>query len=549
MTRALLLLLLSATLTATRAQICVGGLKLPFDSLTNTCLASLPQDMFGTNVTLEVKASDEYIMMLIDRVYVSKNTFTFKNLSAAHTYDITLVDKNGAQQHTSLQFTFLPVLQLQGTFGYEYQAATMLLFQDGRADTLAATIKWRGGTTNSPEKHKRNYKVKLDSDKPLLGLRSDNNWILDAGQADVFRLRNRIAMDIWNDITTPPYYITQAPKARSGVSGRVVEVFLNDEYAGIYNFSENMDRKQTRVKKASGQAINGCLYKAKGWNYTLMNKASYDPYDNLSEKWGDFEVKYPDLSDCDSTDWSTLYNALCFVANSSDEDFCNQAADYFDLPPLIDYCVFGSSLNALDNYGKNMFWAVYDKNADKKLTPCAWDLDCTVGQRWAEQYNKNFSSPYFMYDMTFGLVTRLVQLNADHFIEKLNSRYDELRQTVLSTDSLTQRYTDYYRLISESGAARREEDRWSGDSDVRGETIAFSQELDYIADWIQKHLDRLDTMHFPLSIKTSLMPLQTTGRDSSVRLPAVFDLSGRRMPSDRLSKGIYIVNGKKMAVR
>jgi len=548
MKRTLLLLLMTVQLAAIRAQLYVDGVQLPYDTLTKTYLASIQQNLFNTNVTLGITSSDDNIMMLIDRVYVSKGVFTFRNLSASHKYDITLVDAHGEQQHTNLQFTYLPILQLEGSFGYEYVPGTVLLYENGSVDTLTANIKWRGGTTNAPEKHKRNYKIKLSSDKTLLGMRNDNNWILDAGQPDVFRLRNRIAMDIWNDMATPPYYIDKASKARSGVSGRIVEVFLNNEYVGIYNFSENVDRKQTRVKKVSGQTVNGCLYKAKGWEYSMMNKMEYQPYDNLSETWNDIEVKYPDLNDCDTTDWSTFYDAVLFVANSSDEEFSNHVASRFDIPPLVDYCVFGSCLNALDNYGKNIIWAVYDKNTDRKLTPCAWDLDCTVGQRWAEQYNKKFSSPYFMYDMNFGLVYRLITLNVDHFIEKLNDRYDELRTTILSNDSLIKRYTNYYQLIENSGAASREENRWSGDSDIDGETINFGQELEYITDWISKHMNKIDAMHFPLAIKTSLKPFEMSER--TIRpFNYVYDLSGRKMPSDGLSKGIYIVNGKKVIVR
>ena len=45
------------------------------------------------------------------------------------------------------------------------------------------------------------------------------------------------------------------------------------------------------------------------------------PYDTRSETWGAFEVKYPELDDLEETDYSTLYNAISFVVNSSDEEF------------------------------------------------------------------------------------------------------------------------------------------------------------------------------------------------------------------------------------
>lgn len=125
---------------------------------------------------------------------------------------------------------YLPIIKLTGNFGYDYQEGTVtILYLDGSSnDNLSAHIKWRGGTTNAEGKHKRNYKIKFSEDHSFFGLRNDNNWILDAGQADVFRLRNRIATELWNDFARKPYYINEEPKALSTVRGEVVEVYLNE---------------------------------------------------------------------------------------------------------------------------------------------------------------------------------------------------------------------------------------------------------------------------------------------------------------------------------
>ena len=82
----------------------------------------------------------------------------------------------------------LPIIKLSGNFGYDYQEGTVsIIYPDGSSqDELTAHIKWRGGSTNTDDKHKRNYKIKFTEDHSFFGLRNDNNWILDAGQADVF---------------------------------------------------------------------------------------------------------------------------------------------------------------------------------------------------------------------------------------------------------------------------------------------------------------------------------------------------------------------------
>lgn len=549
-TVAIILALLTCCMA--HAQLYIDGRQVPYDRLTNTYLVSIPESMFDQNVTLSVKKPSEYKQMLINGYNITSDVFTFNHVNGTNNYIATFIYQNGIAESRFIKFTFLPILQLIGSFGYNYQQGSVLLFepQKSNVDTLEANIKWRGGNTNAANKHKRNYKIKLSEDRSLFGMRSDNNWILDAGQADVFRLRNRVAMDIWNDIATPPYYADREPKARSGVSGKVVEVFLNNEYMGFYNFSENLDRKQMKIKKVDSTTgnIRGCLYKAKGWSYTLMYDTLYTPYSNLSEQWNSFEVNYPDLADNDTTDWSTLYNAIDFVVMSSGTDFQQHIGEYFDLPVLVDYCIFGSALNALDNYGKNIIWAVYDKNIDKKLTLAAWDLDCTVGQEWAGQYNRDFVSPRFLFDMSFGLTWKLILFNVDNFVEKLNTRYQELRKGVLDTDSLISRYQYYYDLITRSGAAQREIARWNADSDIRGELISFEYEISYITNWITRHMNEIDRKGFPLSvtIPSSIPSVPTTVVD---KRKAVYDLSGRRVTDGHLKPGIYVIDGRKVVVR
>ena len=439
----------------------------------------------------------------------------------------------------SAQTNTLPVIRLAGQFSNDYQAGTVSLYlPDGTSQELMeATIKWRGGTTNTENTHKRNYTIKFSEDKQFFGLRKDNKWLLDAGNADVFRLRNKIATDLWNDMAHKPYYATQEPKALSGVRGQVVEVYLNDEYMGIYSFTECMDRKQLKLKKYNKETgeIRGGLWKAVGWGNAMMWDC--EPYDNHSETWGEFEVKYPELDDVPETDYSTLYNAIDFVAHSSDADFISHVGDYFDMPVVIDYYIFLYVLNAFDNRGKNMYWAVYDKTQDKKLTIAVWDLDGSAGQRWIDQWIPDSSSPDYPFTDNINLYYRLRQLNADAFNEKVLARYQQLRATCLSTDSLIKRYQDYDELLKNTGAAQREEERWSGDSDVRGEEISFQKETAYITDWITRHMQYLDDNVFTTTTNISYPSV-------SRHHTGFYNLNGQRINTPQ--KGIYIWKGKKI---
>lgn len=112
-------------------------------------------------------------------------------------------------------------------------------------------------------------------------MKADKNWILDAGQQDLFRLRNRIATELWNDFARKPYYTADGAEVVTGVRGRVVEVFLNDEYIGIYSLTETMDNKTLGLRKSKKGIIHGQLWKTSGRGLSMMYNTP-SSFDNTS---------------------------------------------------------------------------------------------------------------------------------------------------------------------------------------------------------------------------------------------------------------------------
>lgn len=543
-----------------QAQLSINGHVVPFDSQTNTWLATIAETQFGKDNQLTVSLQDGWNSIMINNEMVN-GQYTFQCITAESSYATTISDADGHTMTGTIQFTFLPLIQLTGEFGYEYQSGTVTIVipEQDKDDILTANIKWRGGTTNTADKHKRNYNVKFDTDVQLFDMRSDNNWMLDAGQPDVFRLRNRIAMDIWNDMASKPYYAEQEPKALNGVRGRVVEVFLNDEYRGIYNLSEKLDRKQMKLKKVDKNGgVHGVLYKGVSWGYTSMNDSIYE-YDNYSETLFDYEMKYPEPGDDnDSTDWKPLVDAINrnLILSYDSEQFEKEIAEWFDIPVMVDYSVFLSSVNALDNSGKNMFWAIYDKDVTKCLTLAPWDLDCTFGQRWGNQLTEgdpSHASPNYVSDVIIAVFWLLYRDNALHFNDRMNERYQQLRQpgNILSTESLINRFNKYYLLLKNSGAAKREEAKWSGHDDVWGDEINFDNEYAYICQWIEKHLEVIDDRGFPtFYFNKKGDNISVISQDNNAQQNHIYSLSGQRIISQKnLKPGIYIINKRKVVVK
>lgn len=547
--RYLLTVIISIISTTVFAQISIDGRPVMYDSESNIMLVTIPQSDFGSSKRYKIELEEGWSKLKINGSTVG-DSYYFNTITGGKKYSMTIKNKDQFVVTSSITFTFLPILQLNGDFGYDYQEGTVSLYTpDGEIkEALTGKLKWRGGTTNTDDKHKRNYKIKFDEDVQLFGLRKDNNWILDAGQADLFRVRNRIATELWNDMATKPYYADKEPEALSGVRGQMVELFLNKEYRGIYCLTEAMDRKQMKLKKVDKNTgeIKGCLYKSEGYGASLMSKYP-DTYNNNSETWDTFEIKYPELDDTQNgeTDWSTLWNAINFVATSSDNDFKDHIAEYFDIPVIIDYYIFINVLNAFDNVGKNMFWAVYDKTKDKKLTPGVWDLDATVGQKWVSDHLKGTYGAYSPeYDMSAhtNLTRRLAELDVDGFNDKVINRYHELRQNILSTDNLIARYTQYFDRIYLSGAAAREENKWSEDTDIKEEELNFEQEIYYISYWLARHLVYLDQTRFLLKENETITGIKH--QQNMQQEKTIYNLQGQKIKTPH--KGIFIMDGKKM---
>lgn len=547
MRRLIVFLYLITVIHFSDAQISIDHRQAAFDSLTNLFLVTIPRSSFGNDVGMTVSTDKNISLCFIDNDMVNNNFHTFKHIEAGKNYHVRLIHNDGNITSANLYFTFLPIITLKGHFGYNYSEATFSIDDPDTpyTDSIPARIKWRGGSTNLPNKHKRNYKVKFDEDHRFFALRNDNKWLLDAGQPDVFRLRNYIATELWNDFAAKPYYADREPKARSGIRGQVAEMFVNHEYVGIYVLTEAMDRKQMKLKKyePATQAIHGCLWKAQGYGASTMYSVT-DNYDNQSPTWDSFEMKYPDLDDIDTIDYSTLYNAINFVVNSTDDDFLSHVDDYFDMPVMTDYYIFLNVLNALDNRGKNTYWAVYDKQTDKKLTLAVWDLDCTVGQRWATKYDESYDKPELILGDGINLFARLMKLNDSHFDSDVCRRYIQLNKDILSADSLKNRYIKYYDLLTASGAAQRETFKWSYDDDVDNEEINFDKEIDYICRWIDTHMECLALSLQVLGISENMA--HDTQQDDN----ACYSISGQKMSSGHsLRKGIYMRGGRKYIVR
>ena len=494
--------LMLAVSTSVAQTLNIGGHRAPFDELNHVWLCSVPQFLFGQDFTAQVSYGDELSDLYIDSVAIANDDpFTFASLEGGKQYAVT-VQKGDRQITGAITFTWLPIVELFGTFTNTYSYGDVIVSEpdSAYAEPMMAKVKTRGGATNVGGKHKRNYRIKFineDSTKRnrrFFGLRNDNCWILDAGQMDFLRVRNRVSTDLWLDMARKPWYSDTVANVRNGSRGQMVEVMLNGEYRGIYNMCEPIDRKQLKLTRydEENRTFHGDMWLAATWSRTVTMSRPLKR--SNPRRWDGFEVEYPDYDEILRADWTALENAVWFAnrADSHKDVFLDSIGDYFDIPVMEDYLIFIATLQALDNESKNIYYACHDIQENPRLTMVPWDLDICMGQAYKPSVNRGENDiPERPLDWIYNLPMANLWWYMDPH-NKIVARYKELRETVLSTENLVNRYRSAIDELENCGAAAREEDRWSGNSDLAGKTLDLSEEMDYVEDWLRRRMAYLD---------------------------------------------------------
>jgi hypothetical protein len=413
------------------------------------------------------------------------------NMSMAvnNSFTVSAVNEFGVLgEEYKIIITGLPIVQITTdyTIGDDRVTADFTLtdpdYKDHGSDFFVASnseIKVRG--SYSRQFPKKSYSVKLRNttgssiDIPLLGLRNDQNWILDAMYVDRSRMRNRLCTDIWNSMNNVPH-IEAEPDALNGTRGYFVEVFINKEYRGLYCLTERVDRKQVKAKKKSGY-----VYKSTNWTPTILFTHAPGNINNSLATWEGWEIEYPDGDDR-AIDWTPLYEFAYFVSTSSDEDFTQNIAKHVSLPNIADFLILINAIAGEDNTGNNTYVSIYDINSSKQFFYTPWDMDGSMGRNGGgdlKEYRQFLGKDNNLY-------ARLLNISPDGFNNMIKARWNELKNNQLSKATVAERMTAYKNLLLNTNAFTRESEKWP-EYNLKLET-----EVAYMIDWYNNHYAFLD---------------------------------------------------------
>lgn len=505
------------------------GNKVPaVDTNSKNYYLTVLESQLGSDVNLSIsyKSKDtDHNLYINNTLVTSGSDYIFTQVTGTKTFKLEIRSGASIISSGSIIFTCLPLVQIysDNSLTSSYSMGRMVVTEPENfvpSEIMLTELRTRG--YYAAQQPKKSYGIKLkDTDattslhRSFFGLRTDNNWVLDAMYNDPARMKNRLSTDFWLDFSTRPYYANQEPDLVNGTRGHFVEVFLNDAYDGLYCMTEKIDRQQLDVKKlveatpTTPVIQRGSVVKADDWSdatwFGLTSRRGYlsTPTSN-AESWYRFDVKYPDVAEGEPFDWTNLSDAVEVVTyHTAVATFETKVADYYDMPVFLDYYLFMELLLLTDNHGKNFFVSCYDQTVSPKISLTPWDLDSSWGRFWngtagdrmsASQSFEDFISSYVPRQST--LYKRLMETNVWGFNDKLKTRYKELRGTYFDLNKIMQRFENNNALFQKSGVDKREMTRWGFSN--------MNTELTYISSWLEARLYFLDMQYLGEPFVTSL---------------------------------------------
>lgn len=440
-----------------------------------------------------------------DKKVKSGETFTFNKFEAKTSIVIKAHnDLIEEPKTTALNITGLPLVSIhapEGIVDEPKRPCDMIIIDPkGRTNFGAqkglkyfetyAGIEWRGSGALRYDKKAYGFKLRekgteASIDAEILGLRDDNNWILDAMWLDKAKMRNRVCFDLWNEFNELYYKLSgDEKKAQSGTHGHLVEVFLDGAYHGLYVLSDKLDRKQLKLKKDGGY-----LYKLGDWTDECLLRGYTSNYNNNSLIWNGVEMDYPD--EIGKVEFKYYKELIDFVAKSSKEDFAANFESRIDMANMVDCFIFTNLILAYDNIGRNTYWGIYDIKKSNKMIPLIWDLDGTLGRTW-DQKEEDPNSGWVVNSRhngsSYKIYQRILEENPANIHTKIKERWNDIKNKALSTSNVNSKLDYYGQQQINSGAEARERNRWnSGYTNV-------ATEIAYIKSWYAKRWAKINEL-------------------------------------------------------
>jgi len=354
----------------------------------------------------------------------------------------------------------------------------------------------------------------------LLGLPEENDWVLYAPYSDKSLLRNVITYRLFEEMGN------YAPRTR------FVDVVVNNDYQGLYILTEKIKRDKNRVDMAkllpediSGDELTGGyllrIDKLSGMPSThFWTSPVSPPYADFEQvTYAYFDPKYRELNDIQRSyiqDHMQIFESALISRDFKDPESGYRA--YLDVPSMVDMMILNEFTKEVDAYlFSHYFYKQKDSDGGKLVNGPPWDYNLALGN------NDYYPDVHLTFNWIYTQENRIYWWNRvmedGWFRNALRCRWDELYQTVLSSDNLHGIVDSSLMVMGES--VSRNFQRWPvlgtyiWPNSFVGET--YSEEEWFLKNWMDDRIEWMDSKWggecWPLSAEgEEVIPLPESGR-------------------------------------
>ena len=352
-------------------------------------------------------------------------------------------------------------------------------------------IEYRG--ESSQHWDKKSYGVETrdaqgeNNNVSIFGMPEENDWVLYGPYADKTLIRNALMYQLGSEISE------YAPRTR------FVELVINDEYMGVYLFTEKVkkDKGRVNISKPTNENISG------GYLVEMISNGSLkedETHFKMNHSKKEMVVKYPKPSKIKQeqldyiagyfNDFETALNSPSFA-----DDSLGYAA-YIDLPSFLNQMLLSEAFNQLDAFCHSTFF--YKRKNEKLRLGPGWDYNRSMGN--AEYYNSWRTDVWILKEVystdpdgwyRVNWPERLMQDTS--FMRKYANRWFELRKSTFSLEHIYGLIDSYVDLLEESRERNFEKYDVIG-VDINNKYVfdTYEDEVQYMKDWIYQKFSWLD---------------------------------------------------------
>jgi len=359
------------------------------------------------------------------------------------------------------------------------------------------TIERRGNSSQWQGKTPYRFETVDDegenSNVELLGMPAENDWVLYAPWQDKTMIRNVLTYQLSNEM------------GRYASRSRHVELYLNDEYRGIYVLMEKIKRDGNRVDisklnpdEITGDDVTGGYILKFDWFYTGDNIGGFESeFDDMI-----YNYHYPKPSDIVPEQEAYIQEYINgFETIMMGTDYTNDSTGYpsmMNVESFVDFILLQELAKNVDAYRLSTYIYKDKESVDNRLTAGpVWDINhgfgnCDYGETWEVDNWLLEYNPEGGDQMAFWWELLWEDLAFQH---KAAVRYTELRQTIFSEEhiySIIDSIADYL-----GPAVDRNFARWP----LLGNYIwpnyyvfdTYEEEIDYLKSWTAQRLAWMDS--------------------------------------------------------